>query len=728
MIHSLKLTNFRKHANLAVDFTAGLNGIFGPNYTGKTTILYGVLFCLGGISSVPCKSVYKSGTSTFLAEMKFDILGKTYVVSRTKSSAKLFEVKDGKWGDDDTMIANSTSVVNKQIEKLLGMTMKRFCQIRYSRQKFTSALLTLGAAELHNILSDVSGADFVQKVLDRLDKMRIGLDGELKGRVEIDAAGLEATLQQLTGDLWTKEKDVEAAEIAKTLAAATMKAKVEAADNLHAGRASYVAYIARLSSLSETLKKQTTKVDEASKELVELPPEFLPEGLAALRKQLAEGTETLAAIVKLEADHAKLGDRVSMAEKKLGAAKAGHEAAMAALQGPEPVLPPELAGLEAEVNSLRDEVRALQVKAKDKIDAIESGVCRTCLRPLDEHFDPEAEEVALAALQEELEVKVALGLQKTDLLRTSTGIYDKAKKAWDEASRGLKSAELAWMSANEDYEEATAALAALSKVETDSATVRAANESFKDGIRKAESDMERRRRAVERLADATAELDETSKAITSLAKVDEVSDEVLAAGVLEREAATVEASKAAETHRQLVSQLSDLKADIRRVELDIGVAKATNEQIGKLATRMLSIKALQKFLKESKDEYMRDVWNVLMADATSLVIGASSGAIEGLERTEDGQFSYTEDGNTYNVSEASGAQAAIMGLAVQTALARALPPVLDVLLIDEPTADMDEEHSMTFSLLLPSRAAQVICVSHSRMDSSTCTNVIDLSA
>ena len=53
MLLSLSLRNFKKHESLDVDFTAGLNGIYGSNYKGKTTILYGILFALGGASQVP---------------------------------------------------------------------------------------------------------------------------------------------------------------------------------------------------------------------------------------------------------------------------------------------------------------------------------------------------------------------------------------------------------------------------------------------------------------------------------------------------------------------------------------------------------------------------------------------------------------------------------------------------------------------------------------------------
>jgi DNA repair exonuclease SbcCD ATPase subunit len=63
MIHSLKLRNFKKHSALDIEFTTGLNGIFGPNYTGKTTILYGILYALGGASHVPGTNIQNRSRS-----------------------------------------------------------------------------------------------------------------------------------------------------------------------------------------------------------------------------------------------------------------------------------------------------------------------------------------------------------------------------------------------------------------------------------------------------------------------------------------------------------------------------------------------------------------------------------------------------------------------------------------------------------------------------------------
>ena len=72
MLISLTLHNFKKHEYLSVDFTGGTNGVYGHNYRGKTTILNGILFALGGTSHVPGKRLERrNSTGKFGAELTF---------------------------------------------------------------------------------------------------------------------------------------------------------------------------------------------------------------------------------------------------------------------------------------------------------------------------------------------------------------------------------------------------------------------------------------------------------------------------------------------------------------------------------------------------------------------------------------------------------------------------------------------------------------------------------
>lgn len=725
MIHSLKLVNFRKHAELSVDFTSGLNGIFGPNYTGKTTILYGILFALGGISSVPCKSVYKSNTSTFLTEMTFSIGAKKYKVSRSKSSAKLSELlPDG----NEEALANSTSVVNKHIEKLLGMTMKRFCQIRYSRQKFTSALLTLGAAELHNILSDVSGADFVQKVLERLGKMKDRLDYELEGKVEQDLCALSASMGAAIVDLDAAVGKVASASASVAELSVVYDKVVKDVDKMNADMAAYTTYENRLHDLKEAEVQASKKLAEVLDDLEALPEAVNAEWFSENKAAQEELSSEIKAVATVEATFEKLSDRVQVANKACSTAShrlLGVRVRFEELK--EPVMSADMLTLKREVDELSEELKSLKVKISEKTTEIESGVCAGCNRPFDTHFNPVEAKEELAKLKGEFNSKKDVGLKKNNDLETLEKIFVKLQKEWQALQADFTLAEKSMALAVETLAEAEAELAAAPKPTVESTVLKQKLEVLREELAVATANGNKRVRVEERETFARATLDDVNSKLKALEPpcFPVLVGDLQAARVL-RDLKKGQLDEANQQVRDAERTASDCKVMVRDLEIALEVARDTNEKLGKLFVRAQSIKALQKFLKDSKDEYMREVWNVLMADASQLVLAASSGSIEGLERTEDGQFSYTEDSNAYNVSEASGAQAAIMGLAVQTALARALPPVLDILLVDEPTADMDDEHSMTFSLLLPSRAAQVICVSHSRMDSSTCNNVIDL--
>jgi len=79
-----------------------------------------------------------------------------------------------------------------------------------------------------------------------------------------------------------------------------------------------------------------------------------------------------------------------------------------------------------------------------------------------------------------------------------------------------------------------------------------------------------------------------------------------------------------------------------------------------------------------------------------------------------------------SLEEGSGAQLAIIGVAVQMALAEAAQCPLDILLMDEPTADMDAEHALAFSTLLAGSGKQTVIVTHREMDSAVFDNTITL--
>lgn len=731
MITLLKLENFRKHKSLEVNFTPGMNGIFGPNYTGKSTILYGILFALGGIKAVPCKAVVKSGCTTFSVEMDFLVDGEAYKVIRTKSTDRIFK--------GDEQIANGASVVNREVEKLLGMSIKRFSQIRYSRQKFTSALLTLGSTELHNILSDVSGADFVQTVLERLSDLRKKVEGQLDGRSVVDLTPLEAELAELGKEIETARQVKLSAE--QDFAGASgkvtaLKSRKKEAERIEEANRTILFQTNTLTGKQSQLTEELASLDvegqrwegegEGKLEALETSLDCLRKEFKALKEARDRAVEHEKLIDRLEHQLEGLEELIDQAYGRLCDATDLFEAS----PGPSQELIDQSLKAATELESLNKVRVGYEVELGNLKKAADpdSRVCPSCHREYDDvrclddlHAQIAKVEGLLAEVADRVGIAELEVNQSSAVCRQEDEAFNKAAMAKESAQRdydlGLsKRSEL--QTRLDSARLASADIKPAGDLAAEVEVKQVAGEKVSAEIRACEEFLRRLSKAQKSMASVKAELEalpELTPQSDSPAELEELLE------VAEADLEVVRAKVAA-----LSSTLSDMAARHRELDLTLERGKAENELASRLTSRLAAIKALHKFLYGSKDEYMREVWAALMADASQLVSQATAGALGSMERTEDGQFSYQEGEHSYAVSEASGAQQAIMGLAVQTALAKVLPPVFDVLLVDEPSADMDDEHSMTLSMLLPSRAAQVICVSHARMDSSTCANVIDL--
>ncbi|RLA60166.1 MAG: hypothetical protein DRQ89_13175, partial [Epsilonproteobacteria bacterium] len=166
-----------------------------------------------------------------------------------------------------------------------------------------------------------------------------------------------------------------------------------------------------------------------------------------------------------------------------------------------------------------------------------------------------------------------------------------------------------------------------------------------------------------------------------------------------------------------VAELTSCKDKLTRLKED-------NHAYDQANKRLSTAKALQKYLRDNRDRYTGEIWDYFLGSASTFVEACTNGAITKISRSEDGKFFFEEEGHAMSMSDASGAQEAIMGISVQLALAQATQCPLDILLVDEPTADMDAEHSIAVAGMLATKGSQVITISHREMDASVCNNVI----
>ena len=723
MINRLVLNNFRTHAHLDVRFTSGLNGIFGANYTGKTTILYGILYCLGGASAVSGIELQTRGTTRgFEQELLFSCLGADYRVERGKTKANLYlQFQDGK----EELLAAGTTAVNQKIEELIGLDMKLFKQLKYAQQKNTHALLTLGATGLHKIIDQITGIDDVNAIIKAL-----------VDRVMVDK-GLLEELGELE-DPATTAKELEAAEKALLHVEQSVEKLTKAYDKLKADRASmekilqelrhsadlWDSYLQTKNQLEGSLETYQSLVEKSSQSLGKAPEAKLKKletEVPKLKKAFEDQKKALE-----HADGARK-DKLH-AERAVASAQAHKDAqVLAETQALDTLEKHNYARdryleLEKELAAKKANIAALSEKVEAAEAAVTSSVCPACKRPFEEAHD-------LLAMQKSLDtLRKALGGEEAEEEKLRIQL-EKFKPGWKaftaELANLTEEVRPSLRACERQLEEAAKTLTkAEESLKTLESPTREAVAEAEDAYQSAHKTLESLRSTLEAHQELLDDLAKIQKKLDALQPPDYDKEEhERLVDQYDNMPSLSELGEQLSNQRVVFAeksaQVKTLKDQLNRINLQV---KRKAEITAKLDVE----KALLKFLRDNRDRFAAGVWGKFMGVASTFVSSCTGGALEEVRRTEDGAFTFVESGKEMSVKDASGAQASIMGLGVQIALADSTNTPLNVILVDEPTADMDPEHSMATAAMLASCAEQVIAVSHSQMDSSVCSNVISL--
>lgn len=728
MIKSLSLTNFRKHEKLVVEFTAGLNGIFGANYTGKSTITYGIRFALGGIRAIPCSTVVRDGATTFRVAMGFSA-GDDYFVVRTKSTDRLYK---GLQESDENLIANGATVVNKKIEEILGMSIKRFLQTRCAEQKKTHAILMSGANELYAVINEISGADTVEAGIVKLADRAKRLDGFLDNTTMPDIASIQENLAASRLALTEKSSELEMWQgmneknkIEKELSAAAVAA-------LRVGERDFIRYASDVSHARRDLESAVTQMERIQSSAV-------PVDVTALTQQESDCRIQMEYVAEKIADQASLSMLIAAQRRDLTDVEIRLRTTQEAFSL---LVSPKDPGINAEaIHKMREELGSLLSRissTRQTLEVLQSDElepnCSKCGRPWEDHAEKKAKldaetaqlNTTLAELQPKaISLQEAISTQsgKLEDYQKKLGVFESSSASQQQLITGFQ-ARLQQLQPTLASNEARLASICPDGIEALTASKAAFTDELtkiQRSLRRVDQDKQDYDRAEERRQQAStalqALLDNPVSGFSQVELDKAIHDERVHADAFAQSSTALATCKA--QHEAMVEKVASLESVLPEV-----IERAEKYTAAEKSRSV--IKSLTKFLKANRDRYMADVWTVLMAQASQFVQQCTSGAIEAVSRTDDGGFTYTEDSKTLPVSEASGAQLSIMGLAIQLALSSAVQPPLDVLLVDEPNADMDPEHSMAVNLLLAATVGQVICVSHSHMDSAVCENVIEL--
>lgn len=683
----IHLRNFKKHEDLLVEFSQTLTVIMGANWAGKSSLLHAIFFALFGATAVPGgkNKIVRRGAKNCEVLLEFD----DYELTRTLTTATLKKA--------GSLVATGHTAVNEYIEtKVMHLDQKRAIELSYSPQSETAALLTLGAPKLNRMIEELTDADYVERL--------------------IVACGEKVKAAQARLD--TLGPAVDLSEAQTQHAAATADVADADAQLLHINE-----YLQALLAEYPKQVRLYREADEANKKV-------------AKRRALEESLEmTVAKIEQMTAALASL-DNPDMADLKERADRARH-------------LAEELRGLQQKAEGLKqqedelnrwfdttgakwqedeqfvEEHEKIQKEYNEKLDKtnllqnsvnqmnaefgrlqveVSKSECGSCHRPFDEAAAKKSKDKLKLAEKNLMDVKTKFNESKSEMVNLKLKLDTVAKKLPPAGYETIYNSKVA------DLERAQAAWQALGTLPSPEQVAQAAtaDREAAAALLAAAGASQKHRSTAEALARLERERQDTLAAIELLPSVRadvEAIEKELSRIMTETTEWTESKGEWLEARAQAAGVLASASAAIVQ-------ANARADKGRELEKRTTRFGALQKWLRDSKTRFLAETWESIMLPAGEFVGMATMGYATAVGRSDDGDFSVTEDGVDGPMVTASGGMRSICGVALRLGLASILPQGTGFLVLDEPSSELNNEHAAALAGALRAQGRQVILVTH----------------
>lgn len=414
-LNSLRLCNFRQHADTRIVFDSGLTGVIGPNGSGKSTILEAIAWALYGTPAArgtrdSIRFNRAGARAQVRVELDFELGGHRYLVSRGLTNAELF--LDGA----SSPIANTITGVTELLRRRLGMSLDEFFNTYFTGQKELSVMAAMGPSERAQFLSRVLGYEKLRTaqalvrerrrmILAEAAGLRAGMpDPESVARMLSDARARLEIAEQRASE--AGERSARARELLDRVTPRweTMQRERERLQALLAELRVVESETGGLTRDRERLDRELADVASARVELDRIRQEIAP--LGAIVAELHELDRLYAEEGRrrtlLDSDRALAEDLARLRERR---------GKIEAAPGLEAQAGAELAEKRRELQQADEELEAKRTdwvrdrqEAETKLDALrrqhaelreqrerlvaagENGTCPTCARPLGDHY------------------------------------------------------------------------------------------------------------------------------------------------------------------------------------------------------------------------------------------------------------------------------------------------------------------------------------------------------
>ncbi len=735
MIKSIRLLNWRSHADSSLVFSEGTNLMVGIMGAGKSSVLEGISFALFGTfpaiesRKMKLENIVRHNEQSARVILEFDWDGAAYRIEReigrskkgaASTTAELYR--------NNALLDSGTSAVTSYVKSLTGVDYDLFTRAIYSEQNNIDYFLTLGPGKRKEQMDELLGLDRFEiarasivavmhqvrsrrtAIEERFSREKLSSAIEREGKQSAECAGMEKSLADTAGALAKSES-----ECASALARFESMLKVkEQADQL--GREEI-----RLVARHEALRKELESKAAEGKSIDE-------KALAATRSRLESlQKERLA----LDASSKALDSEAGSLSKEAGSVDARIRSAAEAaakIAECETELKSVLGGMEAgeiaarqkeaegSVVSMRSEAKSLEREVADisgSLGRLSPGLseCPVCSAPLSEggiaHVRAEKEKLC--------------GEKKERIARLSSSI-PAAEKENESLLHKLR--RIPYLSERREalLKEASAAEALKARkeqLESAIASLTGRRKATRDALDQKILELESARaESVElnRLLLRAGECKETEKSIaevrTRLAgirfdeKAFEAQREAAERSRLEREK-LLSSKKATESQarmaRDMLRMVRDELSALRLIEAQAKELGETEEQLAVYKNALLETQtSLRASLADAINTAMNEIWAMLYPyrNYRALRLGVSE---------KDYVFEVDDGGGWRGLETvASGGERACAALALRVALAMVLTPKLSWLILDEPTHNLDSEAVDMLSQALQYKVPEVV--------------------
>lgn len=219
MIEKIELKNWKNHSNITLDFQKGVNSIVGNMGSGKSSILQAITFSLFGTFSelksrdLKINELVNRNSKKKDSSLKLyfnDLEGNKYNVLRTVSNKGAIDanLKDNK---GNIFSGPQVQEVNKSIERLLKINQNLWLKTVYAKQNDIDYFLKLSPLKRKNEIDSLMGLDKFENsrknVIKIINLLKNSADEKGKILEDFDVENLNQNIKEISNKLEELKKE-----------------------------------------------------------------------------------------------------------------------------------------------------------------------------------------------------------------------------------------------------------------------------------------------------------------------------------------------------------------------------------------------------------------------------------------------------------------------------------------------------------------------------------------